>query len=89
MAFRWLVAFLNNCISTKIDGPFESFRFFNQEITLVAGLEDLLKICRSLNNAGARYLVIGGFAIIQHGFTRATGKGSIPQIRMFYVDGLK
>jgi hypothetical protein len=52
-------------------------------------LEDLLKICRSLNNAGARYLVIGGFAIIQHGFTRATGKGSIPQIRMFYVDGLK
>jgi hypothetical protein len=38
MAFRWLVAFLNNCISTKIDGPFESFRFFNQEITLVAGL---------------------------------------------------
>jgi hypothetical protein len=38
MAFRWLVAFLNNCISTNIGGPFESFRFFNQEITLVAGL---------------------------------------------------
>jgi hypothetical protein len=35
-------------------------------------LEDLLKVCRSLNDAGARYLVIGGFAVIQHGFTRAT-----------------
>ena len=38
MAFGWLVAFLNNCISTNIYGRFESFRFFNQEITLVAGL---------------------------------------------------
>jgi len=35
-------------------------------------LEDLLKVCRSLNDAGARYLVIGGFAVIQHEFTRAT-----------------
>jgi hypothetical protein len=35
-------------------------------------LEDLLLLCRSLNDAGARYIVIGGFAVIQHGFTRAT-----------------
>ena len=34
--------------------------------------EDLLLICRSLNGHGARYLVIGGFAIIAQGFTRAT-----------------
>lgn len=35
-------------------------------------LEDLLALCRSLNATGARYVVIGGMAIIQHGFTRAT-----------------
>lgn len=35
-------------------------------------LEDLLLLCRSLNEAGARYLVVGGFAVMQHGFTRAT-----------------
>ena len=34
--------------------------------------DDLLLICRSLNGHGARYLVIGGFAIIAQGFTRAT-----------------
>ncbi len=38
MAFRWLLAFLNNCISTNVYGRFESLRFFNQETTLVAGL---------------------------------------------------
>jgi hypothetical protein len=35
-------------------------------------LDDLLLLCRSLNEAGARYLVVGGFAVMQHGFTRAT-----------------
>ncbi len=35
-------------------------------------LEDLLSLCRGLNEAGARYLIVGGFAVIQHGFTRAT-----------------
>ena len=38
MAFRWWVAVLNNCISTNVYGHFESFRFFNQEIALLAGL---------------------------------------------------
>ena len=38
MAFGWLVVFLNNCISTNPYGHFESFRFFNQKITLIAGL---------------------------------------------------
>src|SRR5882724_10290426 len=33
---------------------------------------DLLLICRSLNAQQARYLVVGGFAINQHGFTRTT-----------------
>ena len=35
-------------------------------------LEDLLDLCRRLNEAGAKYIVISGMAIIQHGFVRAT-----------------
>lgn len=34
--------------------------------------DDLVFLCRCLNEAGAKYLVVGGFAIIQHGFVRAT-----------------
>jgi hypothetical protein len=37
-----------------------------------AGLDDLIGLCRSLNREGARYVVIGGMAIIQAGFVRAT-----------------
>jgi hypothetical protein len=33
---------------------------------------DLLLLCRSLNSNGARYLVVGGFAVNQHGFSRTT-----------------
>jgi hypothetical protein len=29
-------------------------------------------LCRNLNDAGARYVVIGGMAVIQAGFTRTT-----------------
>jgi hypothetical protein len=35
-------------------------------------IEDFLKICTELNKAGARYVLIGGFAIIINGFARAT-----------------
>ncbi|MEE8367371.1 MAG: hypothetical protein V3S30_03560 [Thermoanaerobaculia bacterium] len=35
-------------------------------------LEDLTKLCQRLNEAGARYLLIGGFAVILHGFVRGT-----------------
>jgi len=35
-------------------------------------LEDVVKLCRALNEAGARYLVVGGFAIRAAGFTRQT-----------------
>lgn len=35
-------------------------------------LEDLLRLCADLNREGARYLLIGGFAVILHGFVRAT-----------------
>jgi hypothetical protein len=33
---------------------------------------DLVALCRTLNELGARYVVIGGFAIIVAGFARAT-----------------
>lgn len=34
--------------------------------------EDVVGLCRSLNAAGARYVLIGGFAVILHGFVRTT-----------------
>jgi hypothetical protein len=33
---------------------------------------DLVKLCAALNAHGARYIVVGGMAIIQQGFLRAT-----------------
>jgi hypothetical protein len=35
-------------------------------------LEDVVELCRRLNEEGARYVLIGGFAVAIHGFTRAT-----------------
>ena len=35
-------------------------------------LEDLLGLCRRLNEKGAKYIVIGGMAMVHHGFVRAT-----------------
>lgn len=34
--------------------------------------EDVIRICRALNESGARYLLIGGFAVIAHGAGRFT-----------------
>jgi hypothetical protein len=36
-------------------------------------LNDLSRLCDELNRLGAKYLVVGGFAIIQAGFPRFTG----------------
>lgn len=33
---------------------------------------DVVRICQALNEAGARYLLIGGFAVIAHGAGRFT-----------------
>lgn len=33
---------------------------------------DLVKICKALNERGARYIVIGGMALVYHGFHRGT-----------------
>lgn len=35
-------------------------------------LDDLINLCRHLNQKGVRYIVIGGMAMIQQGFVRAT-----------------
>ena len=35
--------------------------------------DDLVKICRELNARDVKYMVVGGFAVIQHGFLRNTG----------------
>jgi hypothetical protein len=35
-------------------------------------LQDLLDLCQALNREGARYLLVGGFAVILHGFVRTT-----------------
>lgn len=34
--------------------------------------DDLARVCRALNDAGARYVLIGGFAVIAHGGSRFT-----------------
>jgi hypothetical protein len=35
-------------------------------------LQDVLDLCAALNREGARYALIGGFAVILHGFVRTT-----------------
>ena len=35
--------------------------------------EDLAGLCRQLNDRGARFIVIGGFAVIMAGYPRTTG----------------
>ena len=35
-------------------------------------LKDLLTLCRHLNRENAKYIVVGGMAVIQHGFFRST-----------------
>ena len=34
--------------------------------------EDVVRICRALNDAGAHYVLIGGFAVVAHGASRFT-----------------
>jgi len=35
-------------------------------------VQDLISLCQALNRESARYLLIGGFAVILHGFVRST-----------------
>lgn len=42
------------------------------EASRPATLQDLVTLCQALNDRGAKYVVIGGTAMIQLGFVRAT-----------------
>lgn len=42
------------------------------EITRIPTREDLIRICNRLNELGARYIVIGGAAIVAQGLLRTT-----------------
>jgi hypothetical protein len=44
----------------------------DREYSRAPELEDLLALCKALNAEGVRYVLIGGFAVILHGFVRAT-----------------
>jgi len=35
--------------------------------------EDVVGLCRELNRLGAKYVVVGGFAVIEAGYSRTTG----------------
>jgi predicted nucleotidyltransferase len=43
-----------------------------EEFTRPATLDDLKVLVRALNDAGADYLLIGGYALAAHGYQRAT-----------------
>lgn len=44
----------------------------DREYSRAPELEDLLTLCQALNAENVRYVLIGGFAVILHGFVRAT-----------------
>lgn len=44
----------------------------SQEFSRPPTIDDLVALCRHLNEAGAQYVIIGGFAMIHHGYVRTT-----------------
>lgn len=44
----------------------------NKEKTRIPTIEDLKAICKHLNDEGAKYMLIGGFAMAYHGMPRMT-----------------
>lgn len=44
-----------------------------QEFSGSPDRKDLVRLCRELNRLGVRYIVLGGFAMQQHGYDRTTG----------------
>jgi hypothetical protein len=43
-----------------------------EKVSRLPDFQDLTRLCAELNRLAARYLVVGGFAIIHHGYTRLT-----------------
>ena len=52
-------------------------------------LEDLVALCRALREAGVRYLLIGGFAVILHGFVRTTVDLMASACGIIYEDAIR
>ena len=44
----------------------------DEKVPRAPRLKDLSRLCGELNRLGARYVVVGGFAIIQAGYARFT-----------------
>jgi len=44
----------------------------HSQYSRVPELEDLINLCRYLNDENVKYILIGGFAVILHGFVRGT-----------------
>jgi hypothetical protein len=44
----------------------------NDQYSRAPEFEDLISLCRFLNEQNAEYILIGGFAVILHGFVRGT-----------------
>lgn len=44
----------------------------HSQYSRVPELEDLINLCRYLNDGDVKYMLIGGFAVILHGFVRGT-----------------
>lgn len=62
----------------------------NRKYSRAPELEDLISLCKSLNEQGVEYLLIGGFAVILHGYVRGTkdidllinpGKANVQKIK--------
>lgn len=43
-----------------------------EPVTREPDFNDIASVCRALNEAGAKYVLVGGFAIVLHGYTRFT-----------------
>lgn len=44
----------------------------DREYSRTPQVQDVLRLCKSLNDQGVQYVLIGGFAVILHGFVRGT-----------------
>lgn len=53
------------------DGPFDPDT--GELVPRDPSLEDLVNLCRELNSRGAKYVVVGGFAVRAAGYSRHTG----------------
>ncbi len=52
-----------------VDPEYENL---NPEVSRPPSVEDLVRLCAALNDKGARYVVVGGFAIRGAGYIRET-----------------